>query len=439
MLNNQEIKKLTQELKNNVPNFKSKKDAINALKSDFYIINSLLDNDLYKFTMQQYAFHNQKGKDVKYRFKCRNNVDLSHLKEIVEHQIKHYCELKFTKEELDYLRTKDFFEDDYVDYLESFKMDYNDVVIDIKDNQLSIEMYGKWEETILMEVPFLAIVNGIYSIIEATENKGLHSHIDIGVNKLLAKIEKINQSDTEINFVEFGVRRRFLNYEYQKLLNTILKENCDSYNGASNVLLSKELDVPVVGTMAHEYLQAAQAISTPESSQKFAFYEWLKEYKGKLAVALSDIFGNEAFFADFDKELAEKYDGLRQDSGDPIEWGEQAISFYKSYGIDPRTKKLMFSDGLNVDLMIQIAKHFEGQTQVGFGIGTNITNDVNLNTLSIVIKITKFEGKNVAKVSENIAKSMSESKEYLNSLLKIIEIKVNNYRLRNKVLEEEIS
>lgn len=415
---------------NKIKNFKNEKEAELALLGDYKIINSLLDNDLYKFTMQQYAFHNQLKSRVKYRFKCRSKVNLLKLRAMLENQIKHYCDLKLTQDEYLYMCKNDVFSLDYLEFLKGLKHDYNDVNIFVENDDLMIEIDGFWVNTILMEVPFLAIINGINSIMEASSKEGVHHYVKNGLKKLDEKIHKIKSSKSDLKIVEFGVRRRFYGYEYQKLLNQkMLKEIPNNYLGASNVKLGMDLNVQVYGTMAHEYLQAAQAISNPFDSQVFAFTDWLREYRGKLAIALSDIYGDEAFFVDFNKELAEKYDGLRQDSGDPIEWGYKVLNFYSKMDIDPSSKTIMFSDGLNIDKAIKINNEFKDKINVVFGIGTDLTNDTGIKALSIVIKMIEFNGKPVAKVSNDLSKSMCQDKKYLEGLFEIIHKKAEKYKV----------
>lgn len=412
-----------------IRDFKSKEEALNALLSDFFIIQDLTDNDLYKFTMQQYAFHNQPKSIVKYKFKCRSAVNLSRMVDVVRHQINHYCNLTFSERNINKLRSIDGFQEDYLDFLKNLKHNQDDVKVFIdEDNQLAIEIEGLWTHTILMEVPFLAIINGVNSILEAADNGGVHKFVKLGIEKLKDKIALIKDSGSNMKFVEFGTRRRFHSLEYQLLLNKILLEECpDNYLGVSNILISDELGVKVYGTMAHEYLQAAQAIIRPEDSQVFAFNDWLREYDGKFAVALSDIFGNEAFFYDFHKELAENYTGLRQDSGDPKEWGRMAIDFYHHHSIDPKTKTIMFSDGLNIPKAIALDNMFSNEIDVISCIGTNITNDTGIKALSIVIKMTYFNNKPVAKVSNDISKSMCQEPKYSERLLEIIDEKKKRY------------
>tara|TARA_B100002019_G_C21257693_1_gene594876 strand:+ start:724 stop:1998 length:1275 start_codon:yes stop_codon:yes gene_type:complete len=414
-----------------IKNYENKEQAIEALMGEHVIIESLLDNDLYKFTMQQYAFHNNPDDVVKYRFKCRTDKNILHLKEIIEHQIKKYCELSFKKEELEYLSQMEGFESDYIEFLSGLNHSFSDVSIFEEDEDLMIEIEGLWTHTILMEVPFLAIVNGVETILEATENGGVKCYVENGLKKLDEKIKEIKENNlrgNQIKLVEFGVRRRFYGFNYQFLLNERLNDEIPgNYLGASNVLLGKELGVKVYGTMAHEYLQAAQAISSPEESQDFAFKSWLKEYKGKLAVALSDIYGNEAFFADFSKELASVYDGLRHDSGDPFRWGDMVLSFYRKNGINPKEKTVMFSDGLNVGKALELNDAFRRDINVVFGIGTNITNDTGIKPLSIVIKMVSFNNKPVAKVSNDMGKTMCKDENYMSKLKEIIKNKKKKY------------
>lgn len=427
------------------PNYKNSDEARESLLGSEFLIHSLLDNDMYKFTMMQYAFHNQRDAKVKYRFKCRSKTNLLHLKEMVIHQIKHYCNLSFSQDELDFMSQVEgeLFKSDFIEFLRNFKHNFNDVNVFEEDGDLAIEINGSWVGTILMEVPFLAIINGCQTILDASDKEGLHYYIQNGLDILNEKIHKINlfqyQYPDKLKIVEFGVRRRFLNFEYQKLLNQKLLESApQNYMGASNMLLAKELGVKPYGTMAHEYLQAAQAISTPEKSQQFAFESWKQEYGDKLLVALSDIFGNEAFFADFGKELAEQYFGLRQDSGCPFKWGNQAINFYNYHDINPSEKTIMFSDSLNIDKCIALTKEFSDRINVLCGIGTNITNDVGLNALSIVLKMVEFNGQSVAKISNNVEKIMSRDEKYLESLFSMIDRKkLDNAELLNYINQEK--
>ncbi len=175
------------------------------------------------------------------------------------------------------------------------------------------------------------------------------------------------------------------------------------------------------GTMAHEFLQACQALVALPDFQKFAFDTWMQEYRGDLGIALSDVVGMEAFLRDFDKLFCKAYDGARHDSGDPVEWGEKLIAHYRKMGIDPAAKAAVFSDSLDIPKAIQLARHFDGRIRTSFGIGTNLTNDLGFEPLSIVIKMTECSGRPVAKLSDSPGKTMCRDDAYLDYLRRVFQ------------------
>jgi len=412
-------------------NFSSVADAIKRLKTDFFLIEHLTDNDMYNFTMQQYAYHNAPDDIVEYEFKCRNNIPLAHLQEIIQYQIDHVCTLNFSEEELSHLNSIGVFENDYIEALRNFKLNAKYVTLSVnKDGQLAINIKGPWFKTKLFDIIILSIINGVDTIVKSIEGGGVKKFVDEGMKRLGVKIDTIQNHQLRYDFHlnEFGVRRRFLGLEYQMLVNLELLERVpECYEGLSNVYLSMVLGVTPKGTMAHEYLQHAQAVVGIENSQVYALEQWQKEYKGKLGIALTDIFGADAFFVDFRKELAESYLGGRHDSGCPFEWGEKMIRHYEELNIDPKSKLLVFSDGLDIELAFKLLERFNGRIQCGFGIGTNLTNDVGITALQIVIKMTFFNGKPVAKLSENSAKIMCLDMDYLDQVQIVVDTKKTEY------------
>jgi nicotinate phosphoribosyltransferase len=183
--------------------------------------------------------------------------------------------------------------------------------------------------------------------------------------------------------------------------------------GTSNLALAKALGLKPLGTMAHEFLQAGQVFAPVPDSQKFALETWMQAYRGDLGIALSDIFGMDAFLRDFDLLFAKAFDGARHDSGDPFAWGEKLIAHYEKFGIDPRTKTAVFSDGLDIPKAMALATHFEGRIRTVFGIGTNLTNDFDFPALAIVLKMVRCNGRPVVKLSDTPSKTMSEDATYL--------------------------
>src|SRR5206468_12879763 len=180
-------------------------------------------------------------------------------------------------------------------------------------------------------------------------------------------------------FFEFGTRRRFSREWHDEVIRTFASEVPAFFRGTSNVDMARRHNLVPIGTMAHEYLQAHQAFGYRlRDFQRAAFENWVHEYRGDLGIALTDVVGMDAFLADFDLYFAKLFDGLRHDSGDPFEWGEKALAHYATLRIDPHTKRLVFSDGLTVERALELYRHFGDRTQLGFGIGTNLTNDVGL-------------------------------------------------------------
>jgi nicotinate phosphoribosyltransferase len=386
------------------------------------IIQSLLDTDLYKFTMMQVVLHHFPGAMVEYRFKCRTrDVDLvPHAAEILR-QIRHLCSLRFRGEEIDYLRGLRFMKGDFVDLLRLFQLDegYIDVAHAPVSGGLDITIRGPWLHTIMFEVPVLAIISEIYS-------RAHHPSPDYaeGMRRLEQKIGIINAyPDPEFKISDFGTRRRF-SREWQRTVVQTLKERMSGrFVGTSNVWLAKEQGLLPLGTMAHEYLQACQAVGPRlRDSQKFAFDMWAKEYRGDLGIALTDICGVDAFLRDFDLFFCKLFDGVRHDSGDPFEWGEKLLAHYAGMRVDARTKSLVFSDSLNIPLCVQLYQRFHSRCKPAFGMGTNLTNDLGYRPLQVVIKMTRCNGQPVAKISDTPEKTMDYDPSYVAYLRQVFQV-----------------
>lgn len=386
------------------------------------IIESLLDTDLYKFTMMQCVLHQFPGASVEYRFRCRNEgVDLRPYIDEIKAEVDHLCTLRFKDDELEYLRSLRFIKDDFVEFLSLFQLKRKYIDISEKDGQLAIAIKGPWLHTILFEIPVLAIVNETYF-------KHIAANLDKteGRKRLDAKIQMIeNEPDRSlISISDFGTRRRF-SRQWQKEVLEILKARLPhEFAGTSNVLYAKELNLIPMGTMAHEYLQACQALGPRlRDSQTFAFEMWAKEYRGDLGIALTDVYGIEPFLKDFDMYFCKLFDGVRQDSGDPESWGERMIEHYKANRCDPRTKTFIFSDSLTFERLIKLFRRFKGRVKLGFGVGTNLTNDLGPEPLNIVIKMVRANGQPVAKISDTPGKSLCDDPSYLAYLKQVFGMK----------------
>ena len=376
------------------------------------IIESLLDTDLYKFTMMQCVLHQFPGASVEYRFRCRNEgIDLRPFKADIEKEIDHLCTLQFKEHELEYLRSLRFIKDDFVEFLSLFRLKRKYIEIVDTGSELAITIKGPWLHTILFEIPVLAIVNETYfrhtaGGIDKTE----------GRKRLDAKIRMIEDEPDNhlISISDFGTRRRFSRQWQKEVLETLKERIPAQFAGTSNVYYAKELKLIPMGTMAHEYLQACQALGPRlRDSQTYAFEMWAKEYRGDLGIALTDVYGIEPFLKDFDMFFCKLFDGVRQDSGDPLLWGERMIEHYKANRCDPRTKTFIFSDSLTFDRLVEIFRRFKGRVKLGFGVGTNLTNDLGPAPLNIVIKMVRANGQPVAKISDTPGKSMCDDLSYL--------------------------
>jgi len=402
------------------------------------VIESLLDTDLYKFTMMQVVLHHFPGAQVEYQFRCRTpGVDLAPLADAVSAEVAHLCTLRFTDDELDYLRGLRFMKSDFVDFLGLFQFNVKYVRIGTRPEVpggLEIVIRGPWLHTILFEIPVLAIVSELYF-----RRRAPTPDWNEGRRRLRAKIDLLKTVETELEFriSDFGTRRRFSRAWQDEVIATLKREVSEHFAGTSNVMFARRHGVTPLGTMAHEYMQACQALGPRlRDAQVFAFDKWAQEYRGDLGIALSDTYGFDAFLRDFDMYFCKLFDGARHDSGDPFEWGERMIAHYQRNRVDPRTKTLIFSDQLSFPLAIQIARRFHGRVRTSFGIGTNLTNDLGYEPLNIVIKMTECNGQPVAKVSDAPGKTVSKDPSYLAYLRQVYGIREEGIDTRERLDEE---
>ncbi len=387
------------------------------------IIKSLLDTDLYKFTMQQTVYHQfPHAQDVELHFKCRTaGVDLvSYMKRINE-EIDHLCTMKLSEDELQYLASQRYMKADYINFLSLFQLQRKYInVVALNDKEIDIVVKGPWLYVILFEVFVLSIVNEVYFEMywsEETKAEGEKRLFD-----KVAYVKSMGQED--FKFSDFGTRRRF-SFAWQEFVVKTLKEELPmNFTGTSNVYLAKKYGLTPIGTMAHEYLQACQALGPRlRDSQKFALEKWVQEYRGDLGIALTDVVGIDAFLEDFDLYFCKLFDGVRHDSGDPFDWAKKVIGHYKKMKIDPKTKSLVFSDGLDFKKSFELFEMFKGEAKMFFGIGTNLTNDLGPKAINIVLKMTSCNGSPVAKISDSSGKTMCENEEYLAYLKQVFKIK----------------
>jgi len=397
------------------------------------IITSLLDTDLYKFTMMQVVLHQFPGAQVEYRFKCRNpGAQLAPFVDEIREEIRSLCSLHFQDSELSYLRSMRFVKSDFVDFLGLFKLNEKYITVTpLASGDISIAIVGPWLHTILFEIPVLAIVNEVYF----RNTQAVPDFLE-GRKRLETKIGQLRTEGlSDLKIADYGTRRRFSRAWHEEVIRVLAARlgtlhspgNAQSVPGqlagTSNVWLAMKLGLTPLGTMAHEYLQACQALGPRlRDSQVYAFESWAREYRGDLGIALSDVYGMTAFLRDFDMFFCKLFDGARHDSGDPFDWGERMLDHYARNRVDPRTKTLIFSDGLTVPRTIQLYQQFRGRCQLAFGIGTNLTNDLGYEPLQIVIKMVKCNGQPVAKLSDTPSKNMCDDERYLAYLRQVFEI-----------------
>jgi len=384
---------------------------------------SLLDNDQYKFTMQQALLKlGFAAVPVEYKFHCRTpNIDFGPHIHSIKENISKLSKLKLDLSEYNYLKERRYFQEDYLQLLRSFRFDLNYVDIKLVDKELILRIKGPWFNTILLEVPILSIISE-----EFCSNRDTWDFDLIGKNRLDKKIALIKSYKGDFRFIDFGTRRRKSFRWHHEVIKNLTADLPSNFIGTSNLHFAKEFNISPIGTMAHEWLQAHQQLNYRViDSQKMALENWIKVYRGDLGIALSDIINTDVFLRDFSDPLFYKlFDGVREDSEPkPINFGKRIINFYKDMGIDPKTKTIVFSNGLNFNKAIEIFEALHNEINVSFGIGTNLTNDFDIPALNIVIKMVSCNHQPVAKVSNSPGKGMCESPEFVRYLKSVFEVK----------------
>ena len=380
--------------------------------------------------MLQVVLHQFPQTHSVYHFRCRNldepQYPLTDILDDLNEQLDHLCTLKFKDDELQYLRSFRFIKSDFVDYLELFQLKRRFITAGIdEEGRLDIWVEGPMVQAMMFEIFVLAIVNELYF-------RRIRSDavLEEGERRLQAKLALLEQYQTQHQSDEppflvsdFGTRRRY-SFEWQKHVIAAFHHHFPNiFRGTSNVLLAKELNITPIGTMAHEFLQAFQALDVRlRDFQKAALETWVQEYRGDLGIALTDVVGMDAFLRDFDLYFAKLFDGLRHDSGDPYEWGDKAYAHYRKLKIDTKTKMLTFSDGLNLEKAWELHQYFKGRFKVSFGIGTNLTNDMGQTPLNIVLKLVECNGQSVAKISDSPGKTMTDNDTFLAYLRQVFQI-----------------
>ncbi len=353
------------------------------------VLHSLLDTDAYKLHMQQAVFHHYYDVHVAAEFRCRGDDLLGIYADAIREQVQAMQHLRLQDDEYQWLSALPFFKADYLNWLREFRFNPEQVTVSNDNGKLDIRLSGPWR----------------------VENKL------VDFSALTAGLDM-----SRFHLMDFGTRRRFSREVQETIVKRLQQESW--FVGTSNYDLARRLSLTPMGTQAHEWFQAHQQISPDlANSQRAALAAWLEEYPDQLGIALTDCITMDAFLRDFGVEFASRYQGLRHDSGDPLEWGEKAIAHYEKLGIDPQSKTLVFSDNLDLRKAVELYRHFSSRVQLSFGIGTRLTCDIpQVKPLNIVIKLVECNGKPVAKLSDSPGKTICHDKAFVRALRKAFDL-----------------
>lgn len=377
------------------------------------IIRSILDSDLYKFTMQWFVIQHFNEVDVEYTFNNRDKTMIFNKKafKAIKKQIQLMSKLKLTDNEYDWMKNNlPFLPIAYRQYLAAYRFNPNQVNVTLSPTgQLEIKIKGKWRDTILWEVPLMAIISEIYFKMMDTD-WSMKGQVELAISK--AK----TLSEANCLFADFGSRRR-RNFETQEIVVREMK-NFKGFTGTSNPFLAMKYDIKALGTCAHEAIGAVAALDSLNHPNGIFMDKWSDTYEGSLGTMLPDTYGLTSFLKDFSLRKAKLWDGVRHDSGDPYIFTNRIIEHYKKLGIDPTTKTIIFSDGLNVETAIALNEFCKGKIRCSFGIGTFFTSDfkkvsdpkLKSNAMNMVIKLTLANGVPVVKLSDSIGKAIGDPK-----------------------------
>ncbi|MCU5775046.1 nicotinate phosphoribosyltransferase [Erwiniaceae bacterium BAC15a-03b] len=387
------------------------------------ILTTLLDTDAYKLHMQQAVFHRYHNVAVAAEFRCRGDDLLGIYADEISQQIALMASLALNDEEYAYLAGLPFFKQDYLDWLRDFRYDPAQVRVRNHQGKLDIRITGPWREVIMWEVPLLALISEVVH-----RHRSPQVTTEMAVEHLQSKLTAFNTLTGDLDMsrfklMDFGTRRRFSG-DVQLAIVSTLQQQFPWLVGSSNYDIARKLGIAPVGTQAHEWFQAHQQISPVlANSQRAALQAWLDEYDDQLSIALTDCITMDAFLRDFGAGFAGRYQGLRHDSGDPLEWGEKAIAHYQRLDIDPLSKTLVFSDNLDLDKAVSLYRHFGQRVNVIFGIGTRLTCDIpQVKPLNIVIKLVECNGKPVAKLSDSPGKTICQDQAFVRALRKAFDL-----------------
>ncbi|WP_316744771.1 nicotinate phosphoribosyltransferase [Pedobacter antarcticus] len=350
-------------------------------------LSSILDNDFYKFTMQQGVIRLFPRAVVRYQFINRGkHIFPEGFGQILKKAVSHMAGLQLTREEKAFLqKTCPYLDPVYLDFLEGYRFQPNEVQITQHGGELEVHIEGLWYRTILWEVPLMSLISELFYITTGTERVS----DDEIISRTKAKIEGYKKLGVTI--AEFGTRRRYGYHVHRLVLQTLKEFGGGSFIGTSNVHMAMIYQTKPIGTHAHEWFMFHAARYGFKMANALGLEHWVQVYRGDLGIALSDTYTTDVFFRQFDKMFSKLFDGVRHDSGDPLLFADKVIAHYQSMGIDPLTKTIIFSDALNFEKVSRILQYCQGKVGLSFGIGTNFTNDAGPAPTNIVIKMTEAQ------------------------------------------------
>ncbi|MGJ8639902.1 MAG: nicotinate phosphoribosyltransferase [Opitutaceae bacterium] len=368
-------------------------------------MTTLLDNDLYKFTMMQAVWVKYPETRVRYQFINRRPTDTftEAAVELIRERIARLADCQLADDELAFLEALPFIRADFIEFLRGFTLRAEDVTVEYDDGQLVLWVDGTWVNTILWEVPLMALISETYFEVVDQE---WQNDVEAYAAMTREKGERLTAAGAE--FFEFGTRRR-RSYDYQDAVVGAFKEVGGTCGGTSNLHFAMKHGLRPIGTMAHEWIMGHAGLGDVETANQTALDAWLDVYGGQLDTALTDTYTTDVFFENISGRLAETYGALRHDSECPFEFADKVLNFYENEAIDAKTKGIVFSDSLNVAKVIEIENHVAERTKTYYGIGTHFTNDFEgSHALNIVIKLYEVDGVKVAKISDNPIKASGD-------------------------------
>ncbi|MBU1218279.1 nicotinate phosphoribosyltransferase [Myxococcota bacterium] len=348
------------------------------------MITGLTDNDLYKFTMQQAVFRLYPEAWAKYAFINRGKTAFPHgFADALTEEVRSLAGFELTSDEYTFLKNRCYYLSPvYLDFLSHYRFNPDEVSISQQGENLEIHIEGPWYRTILWEVPLMALISELYFTKTGTAALSREVRKQKNIDKTRRFIEG------SVSFADFGTRRRFSSDNHREVIEDILSVPQSTMTGTSNVFLAMKYALRPIGTHAHEWFMFHAALNGYRLANKTSTDAWTEVYKGNLGIALTDTFTTDNFLISFDSVKARLFDGVRHDSGNPFEFAEKMIAHYIKLHIDPTTKTIVFSDGLDPDKVLELQRYCNGRIRCSFGIGTNLTNDVGVKPLNMVIKMS---------------------------------------------------